>query len=240
MLFPIYGHSKTEAGETWMFLPPFFRHSTGKAGTQNVYLWPFIQTTKSKGEDKFYVWPLYGRRTTASENRRFWLWPFCWNRTDFKPDRVDNRVSLFPFYHSQKTTLKKPDQPVVDRFVGVWPLGSYERRNDDYKRFRFPDFWTIRNTERVERTVTPLWTLYKYERTAVGRENDVLWGLIHWGTTTNGASYASVFPFAAWGRGDKDGQQKNWEFLKGMVGYRRDESGTNWRLLYFINWRNKP
>ena len=240
MLFPIYGHSKTECNETWMFVPPFFRHSTGKSGTENIYLWPFIQTQTSKDQEKFYVWPIYGRRTTAQENRRFWLWPFIWNRTETRKDRSVNHVVVFPVYHSERTRLKKENEPVVDRYVSVWPLGSYERKNDDYKRFRFPDLWPIRNTAPIERNLTPWWTLYKYERTAVGRENDILWGLIHWGAETNGAAYGSVFPLASWGRGDSEGKRKDWDFLKGMLGYRRDESGTDWRLMYFIHWRNKP
>ncbi len=240
MIFPFYGHSKTESGETWMFLPPFFRHSTGKKSTENVYLWPIIQTGKSKDEEKVYVWPLYGRRTTELENRRFWLWPFIWNRTENRKDSSVNRVSVFPVFHSERTRLKKKNESVVDRYVSIWPLGSYERVNDNYKRFRFPDLWPFRNTAPIERNLTPWWTLYKYERTSMGRENDILWGLIHWGTKTNGACSGSVFPLASWGRGDSDGKQKNWDFLKGMLGYRRDEAGTNWRLFYFINWRNEP
>jgi len=240
MLFPIYGHSKTESGETWMFLPPFFRHSTGKAGTENIYLWPIIQTQKSKDQEKFYVWPLYGRRTTEHENRRFWLWPLIWNRTENGKDRSVNRVSVFPVFHSESTRLKTANKPVVDRYVSVWPLGSYERTREDYKRVRFPDLWPFRNTAPIERNLTPWWTLYKYERTAKGRENNILWGMIHWGSATNGVAGGSVFPLASWGRGDREGQQKSWDFLKGMVGYRHDEAGTRWQLMYFIHWRNRP
>lgn len=240
MLFPLYGHSKTESSETWMFLPPFFRHSTGKAGTENIYLWPFIQTQTSKEQDKFYVWPLYGRRTTEQENRRFWLWPLIWNRTDFQKDRSVNRVRVFPVYDAESTRLKAGDEPVVDRYVCVWPLASYERKQGDYKRFRVPDLWPFRDSGPIERNLTPWWTLYKYERTPLGRENDILWGLVHWGSNTNGASGGSVFPLASWGRGDRDGTQKDWDFLKGMLGYRRDEAGTSWRMLYFIHWRTRP
>ena len=240
VLFPIYGHSKTEQSETWMFIPPFFRHTTGKAGTENIILWPFIQTQKSKAREKVYVWPLYGRRTTEQENRRFWLWPFIWNRTETERNHISKYVRVFPFYDSESTRLKTPDKPVVDRYVSIWPLGSYERVKDDYKRFRFLDLWPFRDTKPIERNLTPWWTLYKYERTPAGRENTLLWGLVHWGAKTNGASYASVFPVASWGRGDQAGTQKSWDFLKGMVGYRHDEEGTKWRLLYYIQWRNRP
>ncbi len=240
MLFPIYGHAKTECSETWMFIPPFFRHTTGKIGTETVYLWPFIQTQKTKDQEKVYVWPLYGRRTNQHENRRFWLWPFFWNRTEAKKDYSVNKVRVFPVFDSETTRKKRGDEAVVDRYVTIWPLGSYERTRDEYKRFRILDLWPFRNTAPIERNLTPWWTVYKYERTPSGRENDILWGLIHWGAQTNGASGGSIFPLATWGRGDRDGQQKNWDFLKGMLGYQHDEAGTCWRVLYFIHWRNKP
>lgn len=240
MLFPFYGHAKTEHGETWMFLPPLFRHSIGKGETENVFLWPFIQTQTSKDQDKLYVWPLYGRRTTERENRRFWLWPLIWSRTENRKDCFVNKVRVFPVFDSEAVRMKEGAQPVVDRYVSVWPLGSYERMQDDYKRVRFPDFWPFRNTAAIERNLTPWWTLYKYERTAVGQENDILWGLIHWGASTNGATYRSVFPLASWGHGEAGGKTKNWDFLKGMLGCRHDESGTDWRVLYFIHWRNRP
>lgn len=240
MLFPIYGHSKTECSETWMFLPPLFRHSTGKKSTENIYLWPIIQSKKSKDEDKFYVWPLYGRRTTKDETRRYWLWPFIWNRVETRIDGEVHRTRVFPVYDSENILARTAEKQVIDRYVSIWPLGSYTRIHDDYKRFRFLDLWPFRDSPGVERNLTPWWTLYKYERTPAGRENDILWGLIHWGAATNGASYHSVFPLVSWGRDDQVGKTKNWEFLKGMLGYSRDEAGTKWRALYFINWRNKP
>lgn len=240
MLFPFYGHAKTEGSETWMILPPFFRHSTGREGTENVYLWPFVQTQTSKDLDKLYVWPLYGRRTTEREMRRFWLWPFIWNRTESRPDRSVSRVRVFPFMDSEVTRLNGANSSVVDRYMCVWPLGSYERIQDGGKRVRVPDLWPFRNTPAIERNLTPWWTLYRYEQTAVGHETDILWGLIHWGSTTNGAAHCSIFPLASWGCGTAEGTTKNWDFLKGMLGYRHDVSGTEWRVLYFINWRTKP
>ncbi|MEI6563800.1 MAG: hypothetical protein WCO42_05775 [bacterium] len=240
MLFPVYGHSKTERSESWMFLPPFFRHTAGKTGTENIVLWPFIQTEKSPGHEKFYVWPLYGRRTTERENRRFWLWPLIWNRTESLPAVENNRFTVFPVFHSESSRLKKDEDKVIDRYVSVWPLCSYERIRDGARRVRVPDLWPFRNTAPIERNLTPWWTLYKYERTPVGRENDFLRGLVHWGAMTNGAAYGSFFPLASWGRDDADGKHKSWDFLKGMLGYRHDESGKVWQMLYFIHWRVGP
>lgn len=240
MLFPIYGHSKTEAGETWMFIPPFIRHSTGKTGTENVYLWPFVQTAKTKHEDKFYVWPLYGRRTTPDETRRFWLWPIVSQRQEQHAAADMRSFRFFPFVYSESDRGTAPVTNVTHRFVSVWPLVSYDRTKDERKRVRIPDLWPFRNTPPIERNLAPLWTVYHYERTPMGRENKVLWGMARWGVETNGMSYGSVFPLVSWKRDSKADSERDWEFLKGMLGYERNESGKTWRALYLLHWRTKP
>lgn len=240
MLFPVYGHAKNDREETWMFLPPFFRHTAGKSHSQNIILWPFYQSETSKTQDKLYVWPLYGRRTTADEDRRFWLWPFIWKRHETcKPVTVD-RFRVFPLYASEATRPIAAPTNVVDRYVSVWPLMSYERKKQDYKRVRIMDLWPFRNTAPVERNLSPLWTVYQREKTPRGVENELLWGMARWGGGTNGVTHGSVFPLASWSHDGAADTQRGWEFLKGMLGYERNETGRAWRALYLIRWRTEP
>lgn len=240
MLFPFYGHSKTDREETWMFLPPFFRHTVGKNVAQNVYFWPFIQTEKSKNQDKLYVWPLYGRRTTAQDDRRFWLWPLVWNRHETCPPVTFNRFRVFPILTSESTRSLAAPTNVVSRYVSVWPLMSYERSQSDMKRVRVLDLWPFRDTAPIERNLSPLWTLYQLERTPAGVESEVLWGLARWGSQTNGPTHGSVFPLASWSHDRAGDTQRGWEFLKGLLGYERNETGKSWRALYFFRWRTQP
>jgi hypothetical protein len=240
MLFPLYGHSKTDREESWMFLPPFFRHTVGSNLIQNIYFWPFYQAEKSKHLDKLYVWPLYGRRTSDFEERRFWLWPLVWNRHKTCPPVSIDSFQVFPLYESSATTsLAAPDQ-VLERSVSIWPLVSYERKNQDYKRVRLLNLWPFRNTSPIERNLAPLWSLYQYERTPGGAETELLWGAARWGSRTNGVAHGSVFPLASWSHDRVADTQRGWEFLKGLLGYERNESGKTWRALYFIRWRTEP
>ena len=240
MLFPLYGHSKRENGESWMVLPPLFRHSVGKTGTENVYLWPFIQTRAAKDDSKVYVWPLYGRRTTSDENRRFWLWPFIWARHETRFGLETDHVRLFPLVAAESSRPASAPTNVVDRYVSVWPLLSYERTPQDNRRVRVPDLWPFRNTAPVERNLSPLWTAYQYERTARGRESELLWGMARWGSETNGTAYGSLFPLASWAHDREADTHREWDFLKGLLGYQRNEAGKQWRMLYFIRWRTRP
>jgi hypothetical protein len=129
---------------------------------------------------------------------------------------------------------------VRERTVSVWPLVSYVRKDQDYKRVRLLNLWPFRDTAPVERNLAPLWSLVQYERTGRGAETEVLWGAARWGSRTNGISHGSVFPLASWSHDRVADTQRKWEFLKGLLGYERNESGKTWRVLYLIRWRTEP
>ncbi|MEI6787709.1 MAG: hypothetical protein WCL49_04435, partial [bacterium] len=129
---------------------------------------------------------------------------------------------------------------VVSRYVSVWPLVSYERAESGLKRVRVLDLWPFHDTAPIERNLSPLWTLYQLERTPVGVESEMLWGLARWGSRTNGPAHGSVFPLASWSHDRAGDTQRGWEFLKGLLGYERNETGKSWRALYFFRWRTQP
>jgi hypothetical protein len=238
VLFPLWGHVRLENQETWMFVPPLIRSSRGRDGHEGYYPWPFIQTASGK-RDKLYVWPLYGHMREADQERTFWLWPFVWQRHEQRAAARTDSVRVYPFYFSQATTMTNAPGSVADRYVSVWPLVSYVRRGADSRRVRLLDLWPFRDTAGVERDLTPWWTLYRFERTALGREHEALWGLARWGADAGGAGHGAVFPLVSWVSG-AGGTHREWAFLKGLLGYRRDETGRWVRLLYLPPWRTAP
>jgi hypothetical protein len=239
VLFPLVGHVKLENQETWMVLPPFFRRTVGHEGREGCYPWPFIQTSSGK-VDKLYVWPLYGRTAEGNAVRTFWLWPFIWQRHDvWKPSETD-RFRVFPVFYAEATRPIATPAMVSDRYVSVWPLVSYRRSQADFKRVRVLDLWPFRDTAPIERNLAPWWTLYRYERHARGRENELLWGLARWGCEKEGNRYGSLFPLVSWSRDTQGDAHREWDFLKGLIGYRRSEAGQEYRLLYVIHWRGAP
>jgi hypothetical protein len=222
-----------------MIIPPFFRRSVGPDGREGCYPWPFIQTSSGK-IDKLYVWPLYGRKTEGRVQRSFWLWPFIWQRHDvWKPTETD-RFRVFPIFYAEASRRTDAPAKVVDRYVSVWPLVSYTRSQDDYKRVRVLDLWPFRNTPPIERNLAAWWTLYRYERHANGWENEFLWGIARWGRAKEGDRYGSLFPLVSWSRDSEANTHREWDFLKGLVGYRRSETGREYRFLYVIQWRSAP
>jgi hypothetical protein len=240
VLFPFYGHVKLEHQETWMVLPPFFRRTVGRNGTAGSYPWPFVQTASGKS-DKLYVWPLYGSKNDGMTRRVFWLWPFVWHRHEqVGPSQFDN-FRLFPLVYEEASRQTNHLDQVTDRYVSVWPVVSYIRTGHDYKRVRLLDPWPFRDSAGIERDLAPWWTLCRYERTARGREGELLWGLARWETAAEGSRSGSIFPLASWGGNTQaNTSHREWALLKGLLGYRRDGTGRDYRLLYAIHWRTKP
>lgn len=235
VLFPFYGHVKREHDETWMVLPPFIRRSVGRGGSEGYYPWPFIQTGSGKG-DKLYVWPLYGSKDDGMTRRTFWLWPFVWRRHEqLGPSTFDN-FRLFPLVYTEASRPTNDTSRVTDRYTSLWPLVSYVRTGEDYKRVRCLDLWPFRDTAGLDRNLAPWWTLYRYERTPQGREHELLWGLGRW-EARGSRRTGSVFPLVSWDCAAPPTSHREWALLKGLLGYRLDETGREYRLLYAIHWR---
>jgi len=239
MLFPFGGHVKMGDQETWMLLPPFFRHTRTREGTAGACPWPLVQWQQGKSR-KLYVWPLYGRRTSEGDNVSFWAWPLVWKGRTQRDGVQRDRFRVFPVYSQE--VLRKADQSgtaVADRYVSVWPLVSY-RQSGSNTTWRMMDLWPFRDTPAIERNLAPWWTVYDRRRTGEGTSGRLLWGLARWSTRKDGEVYRSLFPLGAMRRDRQGDRYREWEFLKGAAGYRRDESGRSYRLLYFLRWRSGP
>lgn len=239
VLFPVFGHVKLENQETWMVIPPFFRHSVGAAGREGYYPWPFIQTSSGR-VDKLYVWPLYGNRAEGAVRRQFWLWPFVWRRTAAEVAVQTDSFRVFPLFYTESSRLTNAPGRVTDRYTSVWPLVSYHRAGEDRRQVRVLDLWPFRDTAPIERCLAPWWTLYRHDRGPEGRRHEVLWGMAHWESTAGGRRSGALFPLVSWDVETVSGAHRQWDFLKGLVGYERHETECRYRLLYVVRWRVGP
>jgi hypothetical protein len=239
ILFPIYGHLKLENQESWMVLPPFNRWTISPKGRDGYFLWPFIHIASGE-KDQFQVWPLYGRKRTAAEATRFALWPIVYSRHTPRPAGDANTFRVFPFYYSFRQSVTNTATRVQPaRSVCVWPLFDYDRTGDR-SRVRVLDLWPPRNTPGIERNLAPLWTLYRFEKTELGREHELLWGLAHWERSATGVSSGSVFPLTSWATDGTAGTVRRWDVLKGLMGYERQGSARRYRALYLFTWGDQP
>jgi hypothetical protein len=244
ILFPFYGHMKSANAESWLYLPPFFRFSDSKKGKSANCPWPLIQYSSANPE-KFYVWPLWGYKEIQGIKTSVFLWPIVRSETVKDREGEKNRFIILPVisYESQVIAEKNANdndtkENITARYFKLWPLGSY-RREGDSCRFRILDLWPSKQMQGIERNWAPIWTLYSHIKVGENSEDELLWGIYHRANKGTDSRKWSLFPLFSWNNDEDGGSKKEWNFIMGLVGYKRDDLLKTYRLLYFLNFNNK-
>jgi hypothetical protein len=131
-------------------------------------------------------------------------------------------------------TNAAPATNCVARYWHCWPLCSYERLGEQ-TRFRTLMLWPLRHSAPIAREYAPLWTLYTHSAAGQNTDDEVLWGLMRRQRRGAEQSRFSVFPLVEWSRDQRATDQREWNLLKGLVGYERTGTNAQLRLL----WRLK-
>lgn len=239
MFWPLVGHVDLSDQSSWMALPPLFRWSTSGELRKYYGPWPFVQQ-QSGTRERFYLWPLWGRDAEAGREKGFALWPIVRWRETRHSESVTHAFSIAPVWSQETRMLTAGERPeggqVVGRFVRLWPLFSY-RRSGAASRLRVLELWPLAETPGVDRNWAPFWSLYTQARTAASEEDELLWG-VYRHRVENGTRSVSLFPLFSVARA-ADERTLEWDFLKGLIGYRRHGLQFEVRLLYFIGFGNR-
>lgn len=237
VLFPLFG--KVDVGDrtSRMLLPPLFKWERGAEEHRAVNCpWPFIQYRRGD-IDRTYVWPLYGKEAMENERQWFALWPIVSGKRIERQDHVMKRFRAVPlvYYESKSRPADAhatlPD--VFSRYFKFWPLVSY-RREEESSRFRMLALWPLKQTPGIERNWAPLWSLYARERVGDATESELLWGLYRC-RRDEGERRLSLFPLLQTSSSEKD-LHRTWSLFYGLLGYERQESYKQFRLLYFLKF----
>jgi len=242
IFWPLMGRSRFEKEQGLMFLPPFFRYDWGENGKFLLCPWPFIQYRRQRDFNYLYIWPLYGQRKIGSMQTHFVLWPLLWKRSWTGEFLHSRNYQFVPFMIQQNSwELDENRQPVgkaVQRFSKIWPL--YEYRREGYiKKFHCFEFWPFIGPQAVDRTWSPLWTVFSHTSNQGSWESQFLWGLYRQSAKGKEQRYSSLFPLYAWKRDDRVQETREWSFLKGLIGYKREGESKSLRLLYFLKFGGK-
>ena len=241
ILWPLWGHVELEDQETWMFVPPLFRFSKGQRLDYSHYPWPFIQHSRGLVE-KLYIWPLWGEKHMHGYYRSFALWPIVHNMRVDRGKTMARTFLVVPFYLSSSSVEKEKDEAgdreVLGKYRKVWPLFSYRREGSE-SCFRTLELWPLRTPAPMERLYAPLWTLYS--RTGIGEnmDHELLWGLYRQRRRGGDVFSSALFPLWEWRRDDREKETREWNLLKGLVGYSRKGTQKQVRVLYFLRFGRK-
>jgi hypothetical protein len=234
VLFPLTGHLKTTAQETWWAIPPLFRYTRGEPENRIFGPWPFFQKSSGEDVDRFYLWPLYGHKKIKNTLRAYALWPLCWYQVQDSVDRRLERSSVIPFLRStavyEKTEGVLAEEPMRRRFK-LWPLFSYSR-NREASRIHVPDLNPSRGGH-LEQNWASFWQVFRRERIGDDVDTELFWGLYRSVIRGETLRHRSLFPLVDWGR-DAEGRRLN--ILKGLLGVESRDGNREFRVLYFLRF----
>lgn len=214
ILVPVYGRVITEQASNYWLVAPFFRYMHSDEQWIVHAPWPFIQMAGGTMYKRI-VWPLYGKKSLGTLTRQYFLWPFIWNNQTQYAGHVQHRRYVIPLFAYQSDVVTKPGLKyeagdVSSRYWKIWPLMSWDRR-DDHSRFRLLELWPLRNTPGIERNWAPWWTLCRRMNTDGEISHHLLWGLY---------------------RHAKSPEQVEWSLLKGFAGYKKTQNSRRYRFLF--------
>ncbi len=227
LAFPLYGRVRRGEERSDSVLPPFFRLSRSPTQTEVTAPWPIVRIRRGDLHETT-VWPLFGHRRREGIAEDSLLWFF------FQRERIDRgaveveRWRAVPVLTVETHHARDDARPPV-REVRVWPLLSYRRRGEA-QRFRLLELWPARGARPVERSWAPFWTLLDVRAEGDARETELLWGLYRRRVRAPGQQRTSLFPLIEWDRCGPE--ERGWQVLKGLAGYRREGADRRLRLFY--------
>ncbi len=231
ILFPIGGRLDLSDQTSYLILPPFIRISRGQDVDHVAAPWPFIRVQTGR-RSHLHVWPIYGQTKDPAVDRTYVLWPLIWRLRVVRSDEVTRSWYVVPFLHWRTTVPRDGSAAPTRRHGRVWPLVSWEREGDELHG-RVPQLWPTWNLAPVERSWTPLWTLFEWRRGPDGLEWELLWGLARH-RRDGTVQHTSMFPF--WETTTSPGgDSASWTMLKGLIGVRREADRRRLRLLYVLD-----
>jgi len=244
---PLFRWSRSEERRVLNCPWPFFQYSSGDIN--KLYLWPLwgrktVVVEKSRWSG--VLQPAHGGGATDGTDRppgriksAFFLWPVV---NAYEAERGGARLRRFrvaPVFFSESTAAMPAEgqgdrtQEVVNRYVKVWPLGSYLREKDN-SLFRTLDLWPLKRTGGIERNYAPLWTLYSRVRVGGAVEDELLWGLFRHRRDDRENRSLSLFPLFSFHHSAEPERVSQWSVLGGVLGCRREGLRKTRRLLYFV------
>lgn len=231
---------------------PFYMKETGAGYRSETYVWPFFgythRTEPYVYNERRYLWPflVQGRGDNRYVNRwgpfytysnikgrqkTWYFWPLVRSQRWEDDGLRHEKDTLFYFVYSSLTQRSVSNPAAAPaRRVHVWPLYSSWADGTGREQVQmlspFDVFFPFNET--VRQLWTPLFSLYRYERTAdAATRHSFLWNAI----TSRKTATSSEFHLGPLFSNDRTGDQRRVAFLSGVFGMQRTAAG--WRPFLF-------
>jgi len=222
-LLPLYavGHSP-QKDETHLLWPFFYKsHFKNSEYTEYGSPWPIIVNGESPKKTHRRLWPIYGKLETDTRKREFYLWPMYVNR-EVNTERINFRQERWLGALYQHSREERKETGKISERKQVWPLFTHETNSDGHSRFQLlsPLEPLLPGNKGIRRNYSPLFALWHSERNAATGHSSrsFLWHLY---------------------RDEHTPDYKKCSLLFGLIDYKKNEEGKEWRLLWLLPFRSK-
>ena len=222
-LLPLYAIRRSPKSDLTSVLWPFFNKSTDKEKgyTEHSAPWPIWVYGKGPDRDKLRVWPFYGHDRTKTSNREFYLGPL-YQTSELNTDKIlRQRQSVMVRLYQHTYEERKKTGEVKER-SDLWPLFTYVRDGQKRRLQLLSPIGPLLpgNKKGIERNYSPLFALWHSEENAA----------------TGRASRSFLFNLY---RSEHASGARKCSLLFGLVRYKKNEEGKEWRLLWLFPFRTK-
>ena len=168
-LIPFYSSMHTPVRDSVSYGWPFGFTSTDdreKKYIEHDLFWPLYVFAHGEGKTETRIWPFYSEAKNEFLESDFYLWPiYKYNRLHSDPlDRERTRILFFLYSDTrEKNTQTKKEL----RRVAFWPFYTYYHDMTGNERFQALALLEpiLPNSKSVLRDYSPLWALWRNEKT---------------------------------------------------------------------------
>jgi len=183
--------------------------------------WPLIVFAHGSGKHTSRVFPFYSRASTGVVESDFYLWPvYKYNRINSAPlDRERTRILFFLFSNTSDKNTETGERRV---HTDLLPFFTRRRELNGDATFQILTILEpfLPNNKSVDRNYSPVWALWRTEKTAKtgAHSESLLLNLYHHETSP---------------------EHKKLSLLFGLVQYQSSPNGHGWRFFFLPNAKAK-
>ena len=235
-VLPFYARDESADALSETYVWPFFGYTRRTAPyryDETRLLWPiFVQ---GRGDDRrINRWaPFYTHSNIKGDDKEWVLWPLvrCERWTDAGIAQNKTQFLYFLYWSLRERSAANPALPAAEK-KHLWPFFSYWDDGARRRQFQLlsPLEVFFQHNEPVRRAYSPLFAVYRYERSAPDDTRaSLLWNAVSWRRSPLRREF-HLGPLFSTDTGAGSGRIA---LVNGLVGIRRDAAKGRWRLFLF-------
>ncbi len=233
---------------------PFYTRETAPGRISESYVWPFFgythRTAPYRYDEQRYLWPflvqgrgdqrrvnrwapLYTHSTIKGYDKTWLLWPLfrhaAWQEAGLAQEK--DQLLYFLYWSQTQRSLANPAAAPASK-THLWPLFSAWDNGAGHRQVQVlsPLEVFFQNNDVVRQLYTPLFALYRYDRTdALTSRHSLLWNAVTW----RRAAAVKEFHLGPLLSVQAGGDQKRIALGNGLLGLTRRPGERAWRFFLF-------